>query len=154
MFLGFRSLCTCDDIYVDLRGIAGSPANTCRLDRYGHSSNKNSAHTKAERAIGFRGSTTCWECRVRPRAIFCAGSQVFGLRCLYIRRHHMLGVQEVQAACDVQRDAAAVPPPAERVSCAAAVRVAPQRAEQVAALHHARDMRTRRFALALPAPLS
>ena len=46
----------------------------------------------------------------------------------------MLGVQEVQAARDIERDAAAAPPPAERVRCAAAVRAALQRAEQVAAL--------------------
>ena len=46
----------------------------------------------------------------------------------------MLGVQEVQAARDIKRDAAAAPPPAERVRCAAAARAALQRAEQVAAL--------------------
>ena len=46
----------------------------------------------------------------------------------------MLGVQEVQAARDVERDAAAAPPPAKRVRCAAAERAALQRAEQVAAL--------------------
>ena len=40
----------------------------------------------------------------------------------------------MQAARDVERDAAAAPPPAERVRCAAAERAALQRAEQVAAL--------------------
>ena len=48
--------------------------------------------------------------------------------------HHMLGVQEVQAACDVQCNAAAVPPPAQRVCGAAAMRIASQRAEQIATL--------------------
>ena len=46
----------------------------------------------------------------------------------------MLGVQEVQAARDIQRDAAAAPPPAERVRRAAGAWAAMQRAEQVAAL--------------------
>ena len=46
----------------------------------------------------------------------------------------MLGVQEVQAARDIERDPAAAAPPAERVCCAAAKRAALQRAEQVAAL--------------------
>ena len=52
--------------------------------------------------------------------------------------HHMLRVQEVQAARDVQRNTAAVPPPAQRVCCATAMRIASQRAEQVAALHTSR----------------
>ena len=54
--------------------------------------------------------------------------------------HHMLGVQEVQAAHNVERNAAAAPPPAERVRCAAAARAALQRAEQVAALCKQRDI--------------
>ena len=48
--------------------------------------------------------------------------------------HHMLGVQEVQAARDVQCNAAAASPPAERVCCAAAMLIATQRAKQVATL--------------------
>ena len=49
--------------------------------------------------------------------------------------YHMLGMQKVQATRDVQRNAAAAPPPAERVCSAAAVRAALQRAKQVAALN-------------------
>ena len=47
----------------------------------------------------------------------------------------MLRVQEVQAARNVQRHAAAAPPPAQRVRHADALRVALQRAVQVSALH-------------------
>ena len=49
-------------------------------------------------------------------------------------QHHMLGVQEGEAARDVERDAAAAPPPAERVRCAAAIRAALQGGEEVSAL--------------------
>ena len=48
--------------------------------------------------------------------------------------HHMLGVQEVQATRNVERNAAAAAPPAERVCFCAAMRAALQRVEQVAAL--------------------
>ena len=54
-----------------------------------------------------------------------------------MQAHHVLRVQEVQAARDVQRHAAAAPPPAQRVRHADALRVALQRAVQVPALRTA-----------------
>ena len=82
--------------------------------------------------LGFRAQATM-------RAPSMIVSQIKGTRAatassLRPGQHHVLGVQEVQAARDVQGNAAAALPPAERVRLAAAARAAVQRAEQVAAL--------------------
>ena len=78
-------------------------------------------------------SATAYWCQP---AIACKASTARAQQaaCWQPGRHHVLGMQEVQAARDVQRDAAAAAPPAERVRRAAAARAALQRAEQVAAL--------------------